>query len=405
MPQKKPIQKEEEQKQISDSAKTFKIVFIVFLLSVFVLSGFSIGFLFGLTGYSKKSINNITNITNQPSDDLVSDPQEIDFDLFWQTWNYVKDNYVAEGITDEQLFYGALAGVVASLEDPYSVFLEPEIAEKFDQELEGSFEGIGAEIGIKKNQLTVIAPLPDTPAKKAGLRSGDMILAIDGMDTRGITLDFAVKNIRGPEGEEVVLTIARDEVDEAFEVSIVRGKIDIPSVRWEMKESNIAYIELMYFNGDTLDEFKIATKEIKDQKPKAIILDLRNNPGENEVVVYEKRKDDHMIGHKAHGKAEFKSIPTVVLVNIGSASGSEIVAGALQDFEIATIVGEQTFGKGSVQDLKHLGDGSSIKLTIAEWLTPSGRNINKEGIIPDVEIELSKEDYDNDLDPHSSGDQ
>lgn len=388
--------------------RSLKIIFFTFIISVFILASFSIGYLLGLSAISQ---NLGTELLLEETPELKD--LEVDFDLFWQTWNHIKQNYVEQDITDEQLFYGALAGIVASLQDPYSIFLEPETAEKFNEELSGSFEGIGAEIGIKKNQLTIIAPLPNTPADRAGLRAGDKVLAIDELDARGISLDFAVSKIRGPKGTKVTLTIVREGVDEPFEVEIIRDTIDIPSVRWEMKEGQIAYIDLMYFNGDTLDEFKKAVKEIVEAKPKGIILDLRNNPGgflgtaievagewiEDEVVVYEKRRDDYQLSHKARGRADFKNIPTVVLVNIGSASGSEIVAGALQDYQKATIVGEQTFGKGSVQDLKRLKDGSSIKLTVAEWLTPSGRNINEEGIAPDVEVELTKDDYDNDRDP------
>jgi len=386
----------------------FKILVIVFFVLTLTLLGFCAGYLFGLEGYTR-SISTKQLLQNYPDVSQL----DLDFDLFFDTWSYIKSNYIEENITDDQLFYGALAGLVASLKDPYSVFLEPEIAEKFDEELSGTFEGIGAEIGIRKDQLTIIAPLSSTPADRAGLRPGDKIIAIDGENTYGIALDEAVNKIRGPKGEEVVLTIFREGVEEPFDVGIIRDKIDIVSVEWQEKDGNIAHIEVRYFNGDTLDEFNKVAVEVNEKNPKGIILDLRNNPGgflgtaieisgawvEDDVVVYEKRRDGYQQGHRANGRAIFKDIPTVVLVNIGSASGSEIVAGALQDYEIATIVGEQTFGKGSVQDLRKLKDGSSIKLTIAEWLTPSGTNINDEGITPDVEVELTREDFENDLDP------
>ncbi|RJR31060.1 S41 family peptidase [Candidatus Parcubacteria bacterium] len=381
----------------------FKKLLILFFGVTILVAGFGFGYSYGISDW-QKSID---------KSNISQNNDKIDFDLFWETWNYVKENSVKGDISDKQLFYGALEGIVASIKDPYSIFLEPETAEKFDDELSGSFEGIGAEIGIKKNQLTVIAPLPGTPAQKAGLMAGDFILSIDGTDTSGIALDFAVSKIRGPKGTEVTLMIFREGGEEPFEVKIVRDKIDIVSVRWEMKSGDVAYIELMYFNGDTLEEFNKIVSRIIDLKPEAVILDLRNNPGgylqtavevagawiEKDVVVYEKGRDETKFSHKANGKARFKNLPTVVLINGGSASGSEIVAGALQDYKVATLVGETSFGKGSVQDLVKLSDGSSIKLTVAEWYTPSGRNINQEGIEPDIAVELTKDDYDNDRDP------
>ncbi|MBU1164088.1 S41 family peptidase [Patescibacteria group bacterium] len=385
----------------------FKVVVMIFLVSVLIILGFSAGYMFGLEGYTK-NISTKQLLTQYPN---VSE-LDVDFNLFFDTWSHIKQNYVKEDISDQDLFYGALEGLVSSLGDPYSVFLEPEVAAKFDEELSGSFEGIGAEIGIRKDQLTIIAPLSDTPADRAGLKAGDSVIAIDGESTFNITLDEAINKIRGPKGEEVILKIFRDEVDEPFDISIVRDKIDVVSVEWEQKENRLAYIEVKYFNGDTLDEFNKVINEVIQYNPNGIILDLRNNPGgflgtaievagawvEDDVVVFEKKRDGYQEGHRPRGSAPFKNIPTVVLVNIGSASGSEIVAGALQDYQLAQLVGEQTFGKGSVQDLRKLDDGSSIKLTIAEWLTPSGSNINEEGIVPDVEVKLTREDFENGVD-------
>jgi len=355
--------------------------------------------------------------------------QDVDFRQFWQVWEYVKDSYVNSDIPQTQLFYGALAGIVASLRDPYSVFLNPEISQKFEEELSGSFEGIGAEIGIKDDRLTIIAPLPDTPADKAGLQAGDRILAIGGIDTRGIALDYAVSIIRGEKGSEVVLTIISNGDEEPRDVSIVRGKIEIDSVKFsrktaegqnvedndgfEMKEGEIAYIELLYFNENTLADWNQTIQKVITANPKGIILDLRNNPGgflttaieiagewvDGKPVVMEQLRSGTRISHTADRQPRLAGIPTVVLVNRGSASGSEIVAGALQDYDVATIIGETTFGKGSVQDLRKFKDGSAVKLTIAEWLTPLGRNINEEGIKPDIEVERTREDYDNDKDP------
>ena len=220
--------------------------------------------------------------------------KDVDFQEFWRVWKYVKDNYVKPDVSDNQLFYGAMAGIVASLKDPYSVFLNPEVSKKFDEELAGSFEGIGAEIGLKDERLTIIAPLPGTPAEKAGLAAGDRVLAIDGKDTTGIALDYAVNIIRGPKGTQVKLTVLSSGSDEPRELTITRDKIDIDSVKFtkqdtqgrtekdkgfSLKDGNIAYIQLLYFNENTLADWDKNVQAILAENPKGIILDLRNNPG------------------------------------------------------------------------------------------------------------------------------
>ncbi|OGY45919.1 MAG: hypothetical protein A2663_00425 [Candidatus Buchananbacteria bacterium RIFCSPHIGHO2_01_FULL_46_12] len=355
--------------------------------------------------------------------------QDVDFQQFWQIWNYVKDNYVKPDVSESELFYGALAGLVASLKDPYSVFFDPEISEKFNEELAGSFEGIGAEIGMKDDRITVISPLPGTPAEKAGLKAGDKIFAIDGTDTAGMALDYAVSLIRGPKGTQVKLLVLNTGADKPSEIAITRDKIEIDSVKFSRKNSNgevqkeedgfvleegdIARIELLYFNENTLADWDQTAQKVLAANPKGIILDLRNNPGgflstaieiagdwiDGKVVVYERLRDGTKTGNQADRQPKFADMPTVVLINGGSASGAEIVAGALQDYKAAVLVGETTFGKGSVQDLKEFKDGSSVKLTIAEWLTPNGRNINQEGIKPDIEVKLTKEDFEAGKDP------
>lgn len=340
--------------------------------------------------------------------------QDVDFKEFWEVWDTLKENYVDQGeVTDKKIFYGALRGMVASLGDPYTVFMSPKIAKDFSDDLAGTFEGIGAEIGIKNDILTVIAPLPDMPAEKAGLMAGDMILKIDGESTAGIYIDDAVRKIRGEKGTEVVLSIARKGVDEIIDIPIIRGAIMVKSVYTHMRDDGIFVIEISNFNNDTEDLFNQAVREAIKLNPKGIILDLRNNPGgyletaievasewiEDGIIVTEKYTDDKKTDHLARGRARLKSYKTVVLVNGGSASASEIVSGALKDYGMARIVGEQTFGKGSVQTLVDLEDGSSLKITVAKWLTPSGLNINKEGISPQIKVELSLEDFNNNLDP------
>lgn len=340
--------------------------------------------------------------------------KDVDFNIFWDVWKTLEDKYVdADELQEKEMFYGAVRGMVNAIGDPYTVFMNPAVSKEFSDDLKGEFEGIGAEISIKGGILTIIAPLTDMPAQKAGLRSGDKVLAIDREDTTGIYIDEAVRKIRGPKGTEVVLTIWREGFEEPKDFTITRGKIIVKSVKWEMDKNNIMVIKISHFNEDTKGLFDRAVRDVIKKNPQAIILDLRNNPGgyletaieiasewvEDGAVVTEKFSEEKKNEYLARGRARLDGYKTVVLVNQGSASASEIVAGALKDYEKATVIGMQTFGKGSVQALEELEDGSSVKITVAYWLTPNGININKEGITPDEEIELTPEDWENDVDP------
>jgi len=350
-------------------------------------------------------------------------PQDLNFKLFWEVWQKVKLDAVDHDVTDQDLFYGAVRGVVGALKDPYSVFFTPDETKKFNEELSGSFEGIGAEIGFNKNNiLSIIAPLPGTPAERAGLKAEDMILKIDGQDTADINLDEAVSKIRGPKSTEVTLNIFREGFSEPKDFAIIRDRIQIESVKWEMNEAKesptqksrqVAYIKISHFNADTAAKFEKIVMPVLQKNPDGIILDLRNNPGGfldvsvdiagfwtgGKTVVIEQIKGDKKEELKGNGIARFQDIPTVVLVNGGSASASEIVAGALQDHGKAKIVGTKTFGKGSVQELESLGNGSSLKLTVAKWLTPKGISISEKGITPDVEVKFTDKDFEEKKDP------
>lgn len=328
-----------------------------------------------------------------------------DFNEFWMVWDRIKQKYVKQPTEDKEMLYGSIQGLVASLGDPHSVFFPPKAAEDFSKDLSGELEGIGAEIGIKNNLLIVVSPLPGSPAEKAGLLPGDIILKINTEITDGMDTATAVSKIRGKENTVVVLTIIRDKTLKAREVSITRAKINIPSVTFSAKKGNVGYFRISQFNQDTTRDFERYIRALPP-KIKGVVIDLRNNPGgyldtavdvaskwipEGQVVVSEKGLNNLHEEFKSSGDQSLAGIKTVVLVNKGSASASEILAGALQDLKLATIVGEQTFGKGSVQDLETFPDGSALKLTIAEWFTPFGRNINKEGITPDVVV---KQDFD-----------
>jgi len=292
--------------------------------------------------------------------------------------------------------------------------MPPEDAKVFKEDVSGEFQGVGMEIGIRQGQLTVIAPLEGTPADKAGLRAGDKIIKIDGKDTRGIIIDEAVKLIRGPKGTEVTLTVFRDGWPEAKDFNIIREVIEIPSLTWEMKDSDIAYIKLYHFSSIASSAFSKAALEILNSKAEKIILDLRNNPGgylevaqdiagwfleRGAVVAIEDfGENKEAKEYNAKGPAKLLSYPTVVLINQGSASGSEILAGALRDNRGIKLVGEKSFGKGSVQELKELTKGS-LKVTVARWLTPQGTLIADKGLEPDFVVEMTEEDIEKDRDP------
>lgn len=340
--------------------------------------------------------------------------QNIDFNLYWDTWDTIKESYVGGGdLTDKQMFYGSLKGLIDSIDDPYSEFMDPQTSKEFEEDMSGSFEGIGAEIGIKDGTLTVIAPLDGTPACNAGLMSGDKILEINSESTEKMSIDQAVSKIRGPKGTEVILKIFRIGLDDFKDIIITRDTIIVESVSLEVLDDNIFLVKINAFNSDTDALFSRFAKQAFNEKARGFILDLRNNPGgylESSVLVLgewvnerraliERFSDEHEIEYVAKGSDFLADIPTVVLINYGSASASEIVAGALQDYGKAVIVGENSYGKGSVQMIKGMDDGSSVKITIAKWLTPLGQDINKEGITPDEEVELSFEDFEKEIDP------
>jgi len=339
-------------------------------------------------------------------------PRSVDFSIFWEAWNKVMDSYV--GTPDAQkMIYGAISGMVNSLGDPYSAFMEPGESKSFLEDLSGEISGIGAEMDIKDDKLLIIAPLADSPAEKAGLKPQDQVLKINDESTENMTLEEAVSKIRGKAGSKVNLSITREGWDQPQQFTIIREKIQIKSVKWEMRADNIAYIQINQFGDDTTDLMKQAAQEIRAKSPKAIILDLRNNPGgylesavdttslfmSKGIVVKEQYKDGHIDEETTTLEPLLKDYKLIILINGGSASASEIVAGALQDTGRAKLVGEKTFGKGSVQDLEQISGGSTLRLTVAKWLTPNGRAIDQIGIEPDIKIGLTEEDQANGQDP------
>lgn len=385
---------------------------LVFVVVFLVIGSFWLGYARG-----KKSVATMesfpfseTQIINKNS------PQKsLDFSLFWRVWELLREKYVDRDSLDAQkMIYGAIKGMVRATGDPYSTFFDPTETKSFSQDLEGSFEGIGAELGIKDDILTVIAPLSGSPAERAGLRAGDKILKVNDKTTSDITIDEAVDLIRGKKGTEVKLVILRAGEDNVREISIVRDTISIKSVELEFKPDDIAYLKVIKFGEDTSKEFDIAANQIISQKAKGIILDLRNNPGgfldasisiasrmvpKGKLVVSEEDNTGKKDSLYTSGGDKLSSLPVVVLINEGSASASEILAGALRDDRQIQLIGKKSFGKGSVQELIDLPGKSSVKITVDKWMTPNGDYIMEKGINPDTEVDLTQDDYNNNRDP------
>lgn len=343
--------------------------------------------------------------------DKTEGEQRADFGVFWEAWDLIENNYILGPLDRQKMVYGAISGMVESLGDPYSTFLTPEESAALDSDMKGVFGGIGAEVGYRDNLITVIAPLKDSPAEKAGLMAGDRIVEVDGKGTEEMNVDEVVDLIRGDKGTSVHIVVRRGE--EKLDFDIVRDTIQDKTVRWEMKDGQIAYIEITQFKQDTAKELDSQIPDILAQDPKGIVLDLRNNPGgyldvvvevasrfvdEGQVVVTEESGGSSE-AYKAKGGKRFGDMKIAVLINEGSASAAEILAGAIKDHGLGTLVGKKTFGKGLVQGISKLEDGSALKITVAKWLTPDGNNINKDGIAPDVEVGYSDEDFDAGRDP------
>ncbi len=370
---------------------------IIFIFGIYALGAFS--------GY-QLSQNNIIQRYQQP--------EGADFTIFWEAYNTLKDNYVfPDKINHQDIVYGAIAGMTNALSDPHTSFFTPDDTKRFLENTDGRFEGVGMEVDIRDNQFQVVAPLRGTPADKAGMMAGDKILKIDGVETDGLSVEEAIGMIRGPRGTKVVLTVLRSEWDKSREVEIIRDTIVSPSLEWELLEGNIAHISFYHFHRNTDSNFRDIALDLINSPAKGLILDLRNNSGgyldvsqniggwflnRGDVFVIE---DDGRVMHefRSKGNGSLSHYPLVVIMNQGSASASEILAGAVRYHNNALIVGETSFGKGSIQKLKKLRDGSSIKITIANWLTPNGYTITKKGLTPDYEVEMTIEDYEAGRDP------
>ncbi|KKU66517.1 MAG: Carboxyl-terminal protease [Parcubacteria group bacterium GW2011_GWA2_47_16] len=408
----------------SSAAKQLLLILIALIV---IGISFGMGFSFGLQ--AGPEIEKITVLDNKE----LEKPPTINFAPFWKVWNVLNEKYVSSATTtsNEDRVWGAIEGLAASLNDPYTVFFPPENNKLFASEISGSFEGVGMEIGIKNDVITVIAPLKDTPAAKAGILSGDKILKIDDRQTFGMKVEEAIRHIRGKKGTEVVFSLLRENNKEPIEVKVIRGTIDIPTIDTDFKhmilsqkdatpeglqQSGIFTIRLYSFTEKSPNLFRDAIRKFIEAGTDKLIIDLRGNPGgylaaavdmaswflpAGKVVVSEDfGKNSPPVVYRTHRDAVFnKNLKLVILVDGGSASASEILAGALQEYGIAKLVGTPTFGKGVVQELINITPETSLKVTVARWLTPNGKSLSQKGIIPDVEVKMTQEDVTKKKDP------
>lgn len=394
--------------------KTMKKWLFAFLVLLLIVGAFRFGYVQGKAGYTFDP--KTFKVVNQDQA-----PQDVNYNLLWDAIAKLKTYHIDQPTDDQQILYGAVKGALSSVGDPYTVFFTPEELAEFKSDLAGKFEGIGAEIGKRGGNLVVVAPLDGTPAKQAGLLPQDIIAKVDGESTADWTVEEAVRSIRGPKGTEVVLTIVREGRFDPFDISIKRDSIEIKSVKWEVKQVNsetgtkkVGVITLSRFGDDTSRLFQQASQDMLKQGVDALVLDLRSDPGgylavsveiasywlnKGQLVVTEAHSTGENKVYNASGNNTLGGLKTLTLINGGSASAAEILAGALKDHGYTDLLGEQSFGKGSVQEIMDLPGNSAMKVTIAKWVTPGGVNLSEHGLKPDVEVKMTEDDFKEGRDP------
>ena len=382
---------------------------IVLLTVIF----FSLGIYIGFHNQPKPEIDKVTTLSDKNTPSNI----DADFAPFWKAWNTINEKYPnADKTTDQERVYGAISGLVGSLNDPYSTFFNPDETKMFTDDIQGSFGGIGMEVGIKDKVLTVIAPLKDTPAYKAGIKPGDKILKIDDKVTTNLSVEEAIKLIRGDKGTTVTLTIFREGDKQPREVKVVRDVINAPTLDTELRKDGIFVIKLYSFSANSADLFRGAMKKFYDSGSDRLLLDLRGNPGGyldaavdmaswflpagKTVVIEDYGNNAKQNKYRSEGYNIFTDkLKFVILIDSGSASASEILSGAMQDYGKAKLVGAQSYGKGSVQEVVNITPDTILKITVAKWLTPKGNSISEKGLTPDFPVELTQKNADANQDP------
>lgn len=380
---------------------------------VIIAASFGGGVYVGFNRYPE--VKKVISLTNKEAP--IPLPPGTDFAPFWKAWNVLNEKFISfkSTTTEQDRVWGAISGLAQSYGDPYTVFFQPIESKNFEASINGEFQGVGMEIGIRDRTITVIAPLKGTPAFNAGIKSGDKVIKIDNVPTADMSVEKAVSLIRGPKGTTVALFIFREGEKEPLEFKVVREVINIPTIDTEKRPDGIFVIKLYSFSANSPQLFRNALQEFVNSGSDKLLLDLRNNPGgyleaavdmaswflpQGKAIVSEENKkggDSQIFRSKGYNIFTDK-LKFVILVNGGSASASEILAGALSEHKIARLVGEKTFGKGSVQELVKITPETSLKVTVARWLTPNGVSISEGGLKPDVEVKIKKEDAEKGLD-------
>ena len=394
--------------------KTVKTILGLFVAVMLLGGAFSGGFIAGHlipTGGGFPAFDHVLPQSDNPTaDQQASTPGNVQtlFAPFWEAWNIVHNQYVDQPVDDLTLMQGAIRGMMAALGDKQTFYMEPQVYKTETSSLQGSYEGIGAVVDTTGDYLKIVSPMEGSPAEKAGLKAGDQVIAIDGEDMTGVDAEQARQKVLGPKGSEVTLMVMREGMSAPLKFVIKRDNIEVRSAEGKMLDNGIAYVDINTFGEKTTAELRKTLDDLMAQNPKGIVIDLRNNPGgylttavevssefiEKGVVMYEKYGDGKRDEYKALGGGRATNIPLVVLINEGSASASEILAGALQDYGRATLVGVQSYGKGSVQNWQPLSnDQGAARVTIARWLTPKERTIDHIGLTPDVIVEMTADDF------------
>jgi len=396
--------------------KTLRSVLIVFAAIVLVVCAFGGGFVVGNFVPALKPASVPTLPATPPGDNQGGTPTDLQsqFAPFWQAWDLVHQNYVDQPVDETKLVQGAIRGMMDALGDPHTGYWTPQETTDAAMSMQGEYDGIGAYVDTRGDYLTITKPISGYPAEQAGLQMGDQIIAVDGTDVTGMDPDLVrMTKVMGPAGTDVHLTIHRAGVDQPLEFTITRAHIVIPSVTSKMLDNNIAYIQLTVFGDNTTSDFHDQLSQLMAQNPSGIVLDLRDNGGgyldsgvsvasefiDSGVILYEQYGDGSRTDYPAVSGGLATTIPLVVLVNGNTASASEIVSGAIQDDGRGKLLGVLTYGKGSVQNWIPLSDGGMARITIAKWLTPNGRTIDKIGLTPDVVVTITQDDYTAGRDP------